>query len=290
MMDELARAAGAVATSVGPAVVRIETGRRGGGGVVVGSDQVLTNAHNVDGGPVPVVFGDDREADGEVIAVDVDADLALIGVTTGEVSAPTFADEPASVGQPVFAVAATRHGPRVTFGLVSAVGQSFRGPRGRRIGGSIEHTAPLAAGSSGSALVDADGRLLGLNTNRLGNGFYLALPADDSLRRRIDGLATGASAERRRLGVAIAPAWVAKRMRAAVGLPPIEGLLVREVEPDSAAAAAGIAVGDLIVAVGGKPIGDADALADALDRAAESLSIDLVRGTDERTVEARFQA
>ena len=288
MIDELARAAGAVATSVGPAIVRIETGRRGGGGVVVGPDQVLTNAHNVNGGPVPVLFADGREAEGEVIAVDVDADVALVRVAIGDVTAPAFTDGPASIGQPVFAVAATRHGPRVTFGLVSAVGQSFRGPRGRRIAGSIEHTAPLAAGSSGSALVDAEGRLIGLNTNRLGNGFYLALPADETLRRRIEGLASGTSAHRPRLGVAIAPPWVAKRMRAAVGLPPLEGLLVREVEPDSAAAAAGFAVGDLIVAVAGAPVGDADALADALDGAGETLSVDLVRGTEERTIEVRF--
>jgi serine protease Do len=288
MIDDLARAAGAVAASVGPAIVRIETGRRGGGGVVVGPDQVLTNAHNVNGGPVPVLFADGHEAEGEVIAVDVDADVALVRVATGEVTAPDFTDATASIGQPVFAVAGTRHGPRVTFGLVSAVGQSFRGPRGRRIAGSIEHTAPLAAGSSGSALVDAEGRLLGLNTNRLGNGFYLALPADETLRRRIDGLASGTSAQRPRLGVAIAPPWVAKRMRAAVGLSSLEGLLVREVEPESAAETAGIAVGDLIVAVGGAPVGDADALADALDGAGETLSVDLVRGTDERTVEVRF--
>jgi serine protease Do len=288
MIDELARAAGAVATSVGPAIVRIDSGRRGGSGIVVGPDQVLTNAHNVDGGPVPVILADGREADGEIIAVDVDADLALLRVTTGDVPAPAFDEGPATIGQPVFAVAATRHGPRVTFGLVSAVGQSFRGPRGRRIGGSIEHTAPLAAGSSGSALVDAEGRLVGLNTNRLGNGFYLALPADETFRRRLDGLASGTSPHRPRLGVAIAPAWVAKRMRAAVGLPAIDGLLVRDVEPESAAAEAGIAVGDLIVAVGGAPVGDADALTDALDRAGEMLSIDLVRGTEERTVEVRF--
>jgi serine protease Do len=288
MIDELARAANAAAASVGPAIVRIETGRRGGGGVVVGPDQVLTNAHNVNGGPVPVVFADGREAEGEVIAVDVDADVALVRVEVGEVTAPAFTDAAASIGRPVFAVAATRHGPRVTFGLVSAIGQAFRGPRGRRISGSIEHTAPLAPGSSGSALVDAEGRLVGLNTNRFGAGFYLALPADETLRRRIDGLASGTSADRPRLGIAIAPPWVAKRMRAAVGLPPLEGLLVREVEPDSAAAAAGIAVGDLIVAVAGAPIGDADSLADALDGAGETLAIDLVRGTEERAIEVRF--
>jgi serine protease Do len=290
MIEELTRAAGGVSTSVGNAVVRLETGRRGGAGVVVGPDQVLTNAHNVDGDPVPVVFVDGREVEGEVVAVDVDADIALLRVATEGIAAPAFSESAPAIGQPVFAVAATRHGPRVSFGLVSAVGQAFRGPRGRRISGSIEHTAPMAPGSSGSALVDTDGRLVGINTNRVGSGFYLAVPADEALRRRVEGLASGTSTRRPRLGVAIAPAWVARRMRAAVGLSPLDGLLVREVEPEGAAAAAGIAVGDLIVAVGGAAVRDTDELVDALDRAGETLAVDLVRGSDARSVEVRLEA
>ena len=86
------------------------------------------------------------------------------------------------LGQVVFAAARGRHGLRVSFGLVSGTGRSFRGPRGRRIAGSVEHTAPLARGSSGGPLVDAEGRLLGINTRRLGDGFYLAMPADAALR------------------------------------------------------------------------------------------------------------
>ena len=127
---------------------------------------------------------------------------------------------------------------------MSSVARSFRGPRGRRISGSIEHTAPLAPGSSGSPLVDRDGKLIGLNTNRIGNGFYLALPADESLKNRIAALQRGESAERPRLGVGIAPSWVANRMRRAVGLGPRDGVLVREVEDGSAAQAAGITEGD----------------------------------------------
>ena len=101
---------------------------------------------------------------------------------------------------------------------MSSVARAFRGPRGRRITGSLEHTAPLVSGSSGSALVDGSGKLVGVNTNRLGGGFYLALPADASLKSRVDALARGENVERPHLGVAIAPSWVARRMRRAVGL------------------------------------------------------------------------
>ena len=87
-------------------------------------------------------------------------------------------------------------------GMVSATGRSFRGPRGRRIGGSLEHTAPLPRGSSGGPLVDGEHRLLGLNSIRLEGGLILALPADAAMQRRAEALAAGKATERPRLGIA----------------------------------------------------------------------------------------
>jgi serine protease Do len=138
-------------------------------------------------------------------------------------------------------------------------------------------------GSSGGPIVDLDGRLLGINTNRLGNGFYLAIAADAALRDKVTALGRGESPTRRRLGVGLAPSHVAQKLRRAVGLPERDGLLVREVEEDSPAATAGIAEGDLIVAVGGTPITSGDDLFDAL-AGDGALEITLVRGADELTV------
>src|SRR5262249_61871871 len=89
---------------------------------------------------------------------------------------------------------------------------------------------------------------------RLGEGFSLAIPADEALRGRADALARGESAQAPRLGVAIAPSFVARRLRRAVGLPEADGLLIRDVAEDSPAARAGIAQGDLIVAGGAHAI------------------------------------
>ena len=61
---------------------------------------------------------------------------------------------------------------------MSGIGRSFRGPRGRRVTGALEHTAPLLPGSSGGPVVNPEGQLLGINTNRLGEGFYQAIGAD----------------------------------------------------------------------------------------------------------------
>ena len=103
-----------------------------------------------------------------------------------------------------------------------------------------------------------------VNTNRLGEGFYLALPADAALRARVEALGRGESVTRPRLGIAVAPARVSRRLRESVGLPDRDGVLVRGVEDDSPAARAGIRDGDLIVEIAGQPVSEADQLQEIL--------------------------
>src|SRR3990170_3041504 len=127
-----------------------------------------------------------------VVGVDADGDLAVLEAPTEGTTALALGTDAPGVGTPVVALGNPNgHGPRVTFGFVSGTGRSFRGPRGRRVAGAVEHTAPLMPGSSGGPIVGLDGRLLGLNTNRLGNGFYLAIAADAALRDRIGALGRG---------------------------------------------------------------------------------------------------
>jgi len=281
-----------VGAKVGPSLVGVGQRWGIGSGVVVAAGRVLTNAHNIRGEEITVTFADGRSEAGRVAGVDVDGDLAVIEVDTKDAPALdwTGADS-VGIGTPILALANPGgRGLRVTVGLVSGTERSFRGPRGRRITGSIEHTAPLLPGSSGGPIVDEDGRLLGLNTNRLGEGFYLAIPADAALRDRADALARGEAPERPRLGVAIAPSEVARKMRRAVGLPEAEGLLVRGVAEDGPAARAGIAEGDLIVAAGDTPLRDADELHAALEKVkkGEALALTVLRGTEERRVSVSF--
>jgi serine protease Do len=244
------------------------------------------------GEEVAVTFADGRTELGRVAGADADLDLAAIAVDTGDAPAVAWDPErPAAVGigEPVIALANPGgRGLRATFGQISATGRSFRGPRGRRIGGSLEHTAPLPRGSSGGPLVDGEHRLLGLNSIRLEGGLILALPADAAMQRRAEALAAGKATERPRLGIALAPARAARRMRAAVGLPERDGLLVRGVEADSPAAKAGVERGDLLVGLNGNPLSSVDELFDALE-AGGGLSLDVLRGTEERTVDVPLQ-
>jgi serine protease Do len=289
IQEEIQRVAGRVSNAV------VGIGQRWGvgSGVVIAKDQVLTNAHNVRSDEVTVTFPDGHTAAGRVLGHDIDGDLAVIGVETGDL--PTI--EWSTNGQPgigtaVFALSNPGgRGLRVTLGFVTGVERSFRGPRGRRITGSIEHDAPLLPGSSGGPIVNADGQLLGLNTNRLGEGFYLAIPADETLRAQVDSLGRGESTQRARLGIGVVPTHVARRMRRAVGLPDADGLLVRLVEDNSPASRAGLAQGDLIVLAAGQPVSGVDDLFEALGAAKDgAIQLIILRGADELAIDVQLGA
>jgi serine protease Do len=294
VLTSLQQAIAATAQQVGPSVVGLGRGWGLGSGVVIGPGHVLTNAHNARREQVTVVFADGRRETGEWTGADPDLDLAVVAVDTG--AAPPVAWEPAdppAIGTPVLALANPGgRGLRTTLGFVASEGRRFRGPRGRRIAGAIEHTAPLPRGSSGGPLVDAEGGLLGLNALRLEGGLIVAVPATAEVRKRVQALARGETPSTPRLGVAVAPPRAARRMRRAVGLPERPGLLVRAVEDGGPAAAAGIEAGDLLAAAAGTELTTVDALYEVLDgiREGGSLELTVVRGTDERPVDVAFEA
>jgi len=293
VLEELEAAVQATVERNGPAVVGLGRGWGVGSGVVIAPGRVLTNAHNLRHDETTVTFQDGRRESGRVAGADADLDIAVIEVDTGDVEPvewPEGSDQP-RIGKAILALGNPGgRGLRVTPGFVSSTARSFRGPRGRRIAGAIEHTAPLPRGSSGGPLLDTGGRLLGINSVRVDGGLILAIPADQSLRERAEALGRGEAPKRVRLGVAIAPPRVARRLRRAVGLPERDGVLIRGVEEGSAADRAGLERGDLIVGAGDQVIDRVDALYEALDTARESgrLELTIVRGTDERTVPVTF--
>ena len=293
VLAEISATTTAVADRAGPAVVAIGRNSRGTG-VVVAPGRVLTNAHNLRDRTTQVTFGDGRTAQATAAGVDVDGDLAVLEVDTGDIAPVEWSDSgDLRPGTPVFGLARRgAAGLRTTFGTVSATNQTFRGPRGRRVAGAFEHTAPLGRGSSGGPVTDTAGRLLGINTNRLGDGFYLAVPAGPELRERVEALTRGETPSRATLGVGLAPSAVANRLRRSVGLPEREGLLVQAVMPSGPADSAGLEPGDLLVAVGDRPLGRIDDLMEALDGLAPdaTLTLTVVRGVEERTVAVRFDA
>jgi hypothetical protein len=173
-LAELSQALTSLTATITPSVVGIGSRLRGSG-VVAADGQVLTNAHNVRGDEVTVTFPGGRTATGTVAGIDVDGHLAVIAVDTAGATPIGWADgDGPAVGSVVFGAAATPGGgARVTFGTASGIERSFRGPGGRQIGGSIEHTGrwrparPAArcstptGASSGSTRTDRRGLLPG---------------------------------------------------------------------------------------------------------------------------------
>jgi S1-C subfamily serine protease len=292
-IDEIQAKIAAVARAQGPAVVGIGRGWRFGSGTVIGRDRVLTAAHHLRSEGVTVTFAEGRSATAELVGVDRDLGVALLELDTGEIEPLDWAPAGAEVGTGTAVIAVANpggRGVRASLGFVAAADRSFRGPRGRRVSGALEHTATLPRGSAGGPLLDVDGRLLGVNALRLEGGLIVALGPGSGLRAAVERLARGEELARPFLGVAVAPAHVARRMRRAVGLPERDGLLVRGVEDQSPAARAGLVRGDLIVAAAGEQVDGIDALHRALDVATGNggLTLTVVRGTEERQVEVEL--
>jgi serine protease Do len=274
----------------GPAVIGLGQGWGRGSGFVIDTNRILTNAHNLRGDEVTVAFNDGRREAGRVLARDVDVDLAVIEADTSGIEPLEWADEDLEslpIGRPVLALANPGgRGLRVTPGFVSSAARTFPGPRRHGTGLAIEHTAPLPRGSSGGPLIDGAGRLLGVNSIRADGGLILAIPADAATRGRVEKLGRGEDPRRVRLGVAIAPPRVARRLRRAVGLPERDGILIRGVERGSAADRAGLERGDLMVAAGERELDRMETLYESLDAAGVHgrLELKIVRGAEERTV------
>lgn len=237
-------------------------------------------SHSIGRTPVEVVLPDGQSADGELAGVDRRHGIALLEVPTGDAPAVRFADAAPQIGDVVFALANPgASGLRVTEGRVSTGPLTVRGRHGRPVEGVIEHTAPLPRGSGGGPLVDADGGVLGLNVLRSDPGFLLALPAG-VVRASVERLLEGRE-ESGHLGVALVPGRASRRMRAAVGLPERDGLLVRHVEDGGPADRAGVRAGDLLVGLGETELKSIRDVFAAIDAAPDSVAVRIVRGTEE---------
>lgn len=277
-LSALAPAATQAVVGIGPAP------SRSGSGTIIATDTVVTTAHNVgrgvQGGSVTVWFTDGRSAEGAVSAASEDLDLAVVVVDTADLHPVGYAEEEARIGQPIAALAAPGGTARLTAGSIAAVSSRLRTRVGSPVDGVIEHTAPLPPGASGGPVLDEHGRLLGMDVNRLGGGLYQAVAATTDLRATIEQLADGRVPERRRMGVAVARTREAAHLRAAVGLPPRDGVLITAVDEGSPAEAAGLARGDLITAVDGAPIRRPDDLLLAVRRSGAAVELTVERGAD----------
>lgn len=230
-----------------------------GSGVLVTEDgYILTNNHVVeDAEKISVTLTDGRKFTAKVVGRDPQTDIAVIKVDSQDLPAITLANsDRIEVGDVVLAVGNPFGlGQTVTSGIVSAKG---RATLGLDYEDFIQTDAAINPGNSGGALVDADGRLVGINTAILsrsgGNqGIGFAVPVNLA-RWVMDGLVENGSVQRGFLGVMIQD--VNAGLAQAFDLGEVQGALVSEVTPDSPADKAGLKSGDVITEFDGKSVED----------------------------------
>ncbi len=276
LLDAYSRAVTGAVERIGPSVVSIRSGSgRGdgggiGSGVVIASDgYVLTNAHVVEHArKLTAVFASGEEREAELAGADPATDLAVVRVVASGLPAAELGDSSKlRPGQLVVAIG-TPHAleQTVTAGVISALGRTLRSRTGRLIDNVIQTDAALNPGNSGGPLVDARGRVIGVNTAVLAwaQGLCFAVPSNTA--RWVSGLLIRDGKVRRAfLGVAARDVPIAADTVARLGLGSGKGVRVDGVEQSSPAAGAGLQEGDVIVRLGADGIDSIDALHRALN-------------------------
>ncbi len=259
-LDAYSRTVIRVADAVAPSVAAVGVhGPRGDGAgsatVISSSGHLLTSAHVVEGASrVDLAFADGTEAGARVVGRDPLSDLAVLQADAPTPPPVPFGDAATlRVGQLVVALGNPQGlAGSVTAGIVSALGRSLPTRAGRVVDEVVQTDAALNPGSSGGALADGAGRLVGVNTAVAGVGLGLAVPITATTREIIDALTTTGRVRRAWLGIAGARVRLRPEIAARVGAP--FGVQVASVLPGSPAASAGARQGDVVVSLGGAPV------------------------------------
>lgn len=277
----------AIAGLVAPAIVRLEVGGKEqgiGSGVVIRDDgHVLTNAHVVEGADrVDAVLADGRSVRARVVGLDPATDIALVRLEAHGpfVTAMLGSTDTLAVGEPAIAIGSPlglRGGSSVTVGVVSALGREIASPKGPVLYDMVQTDAAIANGSSGGALVDRHGAVVGITTafavTDLGNGgLGFATPIEVARAVAEDLLHLGR----------VRTVWFGVK-----GASDVErgGIVVAEVTADGPARAGGLRAGDVITRVDGRPVTTMSALRVALRRRhpADEIPVVYLRGEERRT-------
>lgn len=296
----------------------------GSGFVIDGDGRIATNAHVVTNGEganirraetVYVQFADGNQVPARIVGTDFNSDVALIEVDPSDLTLrplPLGSSRGLTVGAPVAAIGSPFGEPQsLSVGVISGTNRtidSLNGSNGAgrfAIGGAIQTDAAINHGNSGGPLVDAQGRVIGINaqiqsTGGGGEGVGFAIPVD-TVRRSLDQLAEKGTVDYAWIGVSTVSVFpqLARRF----DLPAQQGALVQDVTRDGPAAAAGIVAGsgddvtfqaarysvggDVITAVDGRPITERNDLATAIaDRSpGEVVTLEVWHGDEQRTVQ-----
>ncbi len=282
-----------IAEAASPAIARIEVANATGSGVLFRDDgHLLTNAHVVDGGgAIAVVLADGSEHEGRLLGSDPLTDIAVVKIdrserlavaVLGSASDLRVGEATVAIGSPLGLIG----GSSVTTGVVSALGRRVAGGDGPPLLDMIQTDAAIAPGSSGGALLDGSGAVIGITTaiavSEEGyQGLGFATPIDIARSVADDIMATG-RAEHVWLGIDGRDLDAASAQRA--GVP--GGAVVVDTVEGSPARLAGLEPGDVVVAVAGRDVDSMSALVITLRERepGDHVEVAVVRGGERMTV------
>jgi S1-C subfamily serine protease len=285
LSDDLANAA----ASAGESVVAIHARKRiPASGVVLAEGVVVAAHHTIHReDDIRVSLPDGTRVSATLAGRDPSTDLAVLRLAdvTGTPARFIDADDP-RVGQLVLALGRPGDAVTASLGVVSAVGGEWRTWHGGRIDRFIRLDLSIYDGFSGGALVDARGRVIGLNTSGLARSAAIAIPVS-TVRRVAEQLLAGGRVRRGYLGIGLQTVRLPASLVKARAFGRDVALLVVSVEEDGPAARAGLTLGDVLLTFDGAPIGDPGELLALLseDRIDHPIKLQVLRGGDVRDVE-----
>lgn len=280
VLQALSNASAALVQAAGQSLVRVEGRRRQPAtGVVWAADGLIVTANHVveRDDNVQVGLPDGSTQPATVVGRDGATDLALLRVQASGLTPAQWVDAGAlHVGNFVLALGRPGRTVQATLGIVSALGGGWRTGGGGEIDAYLQTDVVMYPGFSGGALVEASGRVAGLNSSALMRGVSLAVPAA-TVRRVVETLSAHGSMPRGYLGVGVQPVRLADAVAQSAGQE--TGLIVMSVEAEGPAAASGLLQGDVLISVDGQPVRHLDELQALLgaERAGKSVPARAVR-------------
>ncbi len=267
----------------GASTVLVDARRRmPASGIVFASDLVLTADHVVEReDDIRLLLPDGSQRSASLAGRDPGNDLALLRLNQGGLATAQAAERPARVGQLVLALGRpTPEGIQASLGVVSALGGPVRTGRGGLLEQYLRTDTIPYPGFSGGPLIDAEGRVLGLNTSGLAHGgISLTIPVGLAWPVA-DALAKHGRVRRGYLGIRSQPTILPPAQQQALGREQAAGLLLVGVEEGGPAAQAGLLVGDILVGMAGEPLTDPDQLLARLvgEIVGRSVPMEILRG------------
>lgn len=254
VVEGISKELASIVEAAGPAVVRVEGRRRlPASGIVWSEGGIVVTAHHVveREDRLSVGLADDQQVDAELVGRDPTTDLAVLRVEGVGLSpaAPAALDD-LSVGHLVLALGRPGRTVQATLGIVSALGTSWRTAAGGTIDRYLQTDVVMYPGFSGGPLVNAEGKVLGLNTSAL-RGVSLSIP-NSTVDRIVESILSHGKVQRGYLGVGVQPVKLPEALAEELGQE--TGLILISVEPGSPAEAGGLTLGDTLLSLHGDPV------------------------------------